>query len=174
MDDLEQAFNRNQSRGSENYNINKSVARGVDGLTDNNANRAPPGHQNAFGPPNDHEGHMMKWTDADSINYQNFCPSEDVPELSLINPRMEKFGLYTLSRQCKVSAAALKSLKDYTAQVRVFGDIPKVFRDEGYTHLKFWTQMSDSILAVSDMGTGDMQARWIEESQIICKYPQRL
>jgi hypothetical protein len=119
--------------------------------------KAPMNYMHDAFTPNS-EGHMMTWNKTDSANYDRFQADEHAPELALINPRMARYALYTLSRQCKVSASALKSLKDYTAQIRVFANIPKIFMEEGYSHLNFWTQMSDSILAVSDMGSGDMQA----------------
>jgi hypothetical protein len=98
------------------------------------------------------------WCKQDSKNYAQFEPTIHAPELALVNPQMEKYALYTLVRQFKLSASALKSLKDYTAQVRVFRDAPAEFLRDGYSQTEFWTQLSDSMLSVSQMSAGDMQA----------------
>jgi hypothetical protein len=112
----------------------------------------------AFNMTTDAPGHSLHWTDQDSINYENFHAATHAPELALINPSMKKYALYTLARQFKVSASALKALRDYTAQVRTFSEIPPEFVRDGYSGLAFWTQMSDSILTVSNMTVGQMQA----------------
>jgi hypothetical protein len=110
----------------------------------------------AFTMPQDSNTHAMTWCAQDDANYSKFVPADHAPELALVNPHMSRFSLYTLVRQFKMSASALKSLKDFTSQVRVFHNVPPVFASEGYSTIKFWSEVGDSMLAVSQMSTGEM------------------